>query len=155
MKKKYRRGVGIFLINKKNQLWVGKRIDTRNDYWQMPQGGIDGAESPEDAMKRELMEETGVKYNYKVIGRTKNWLTYELPLDLVDSVWSGKYLGQQQIWFACRFSGADNQIDINRYGKPEFSSWKWISPSRCLDLVIPFKKDMYRSIMKEFDSLLN
>ena len=136
----YRKGVGIFLVNQKNQLWVGKRIDANNNFWQMPQGGIDGSESPEDAMKRELMEETGIKNNYKIITKTKNWLKYQLPSELVNIVWKGKYVGQKQIWFACRFSGDDAQIDINSNGNPEFCSWKWIAPFDCINIVVPFKK---------------
>ena len=109
MKQKYRKGVGIFLINKRNQLWVGKRSDYKNEYWQMPQGGIDGPESPENAMKRELMEETGLNKSYKIISKTSSWLEYKLPRELVNEVWNGKYIGQKQIWFACRFFGKDDQ----------------------------------------------
>ena len=115
MKQKYRKGVGIFLINKRNQLWVGKRFDYKNEYWQMPQGGIDEPESPENAMKRELMEETGLNKNYKIISKTGSWLEYKLPQELVNEVWNGKYIGQKQIWFACRFFGNDDQVDIKKF----------------------------------------
>ena len=152
MKQKYRKGVGIFLLNKKNQLWVGKRFDYKNEYWQMPQGGIDELESPEKAMKRELMEETGLNKNYKIISKTNSWLEYKLPQNLVNEVWGGKYVGQKQIWFACRFLGNDNQIDIEKFNKPEFCEWRWINPKDCLDLVVPFKKILYRKILKNFNS---
>ena len=117
MTQKYRKGVGIFLINKRNQLWVGKRSDYKNEYWQMPQGGIDGTESPEKAMRRELMEETGLEENYKIITKTSDWLDYKLPQELINEVWNGKYIGQKQIWFACRFFGNDDQVDIKKYLK--------------------------------------
>ena len=150
MKQKYRKGIGIFLINKKNQLWLGRRFDYKNEYWQMPQGGIDEFESPENAMKRELMEETGLQENYKIIRRKKNWLEYKLPPDLVSVVWNGKYIGQKQIWFACRFFGNDNEINISNFIKPEFCDWKWIDPHKCLDLVVPFKRALYKKILKNF-----
>ena len=140
MKKKYRKGVGIFLINKRNQLWVGKRCDYKNEYWQMPQGGIDDLESPEKAMKRELMEETGLNENYEIIDKTSEWLKYNLPKDLVEVVWGGKYIGQKQLWYACRFLGHDNQIDINKFENPEFCRWRWIKPLDCLKFVVPFKR---------------
>ncbi len=154
MTKKYRKGVGIFLINDKNEVWVGKRFDYKNEYWQMPQGGIDDFESPEKAMKRELMEETGLQENYKIIGKTNKWLKYNLPKDLVNEVWNGKYVGQRQIWFACRFFGHDRQINLNKFDKPEFCKWKWINPMDCIRLVVPFKKKLYNSVINEFSKFL-
>ena len=155
MKKEYRRGVGIFLINQENKLWVGKRIDLKSDYWQMPQGGIDALETPEIAMRRELMEEVGLQEGYKIIGKTKDWLRYHLPEDLVKIVWQGKYIGQKQIWFACRFFGNDNQINIDKDDKPEFSCWKWINPFDATKFVVPFKKELYGSILKQFGKHLD
>ena len=151
----YRRGVGIFLINSENKLWVGKRLDYKNDYWQMPQGGIDNKETPEKAMKRELMEETGLKTDYKIIGKTKKWLKYKLPKELMSVIWKGKYVGQKQIWFACRFEGNDNQIDIKGFGKPEFCEWKWINPFESIELVVPFKKKLYISVINEFKQFVD
>ena len=153
MKQKYRKGVGIFLINQKNQLWVGKRFDYKNEYWQMPQGGIDGLESPEKAMKRELMEETGLRKSYKIISKTSEWLEYKLPQELVNDVWNGKYIGQKQIWFACRFFGDDDQVDIKSFRNPEFCEWRWINPVDCLDLVVPFKRALYKKVLKNFKNL--
>ena len=155
MTERYRKGVGIFLINKNNEIWVGKRLDFKNKYWQMPQGGIDKLESPEVAMRRELMEETGLSDNYKVICRTKKWLEYRLPENQIHKVWNGKYVGQKQLWFACRFLGNDNDINLNKFEKPEFCEWRWIKPSDCLKHVVPFKKEMYNNIFQEFSGLLN
>lgn len=155
MSKRYRKGVGVFLLNQNKKLWVGKRMDLNNEYWQMPQGGIDGEETPVQAMKRELMEETGLEKNYKIIGKTNNWLKYNLPENLVNVVWEGKYLGQEQIWFACSFLGNDNQININLFKKPEFCKWKWIDPLDSLRLVVPFKRRLYKSIIDEFSIFFN
>ena len=154
MSQKYRKGIGIFLLNEKNKLWVGKRIDYKNKYWQMPQGGIDDLESPLNAMKRELFEETGLKESYEVIGKTSKWLTYNLPRDIVNVVWDGKFIGQKQIWFACRFKGEDDQIDINRFKNPEFCEWMWIDPSEILKLVVPFKKKLYIKVLSQFKSFI-
>ncbi len=150
MSKEYRKGVGIFLINEKSQLWVGKRFDYKNEYWQMPQGGIDGSESPENAMKRELMEETGLNRNYEIIDKTSQWLKYKLPNNLVRMVWGGRYIGQKQLWFACRFFGEDKQINISKYENPEFCKWRWIEPLDCLKLVVPFKRVLYKQVLKSF-----
>jgi len=147
-----RKGIGIFLLNSKKQLWIGKRIDVKNDYWQMPQGGIDNNESPLQAMKREMKEETGITENFNVITETKEWLSYELPKDLVNVVWGGKYLGQKQKWFACNFFGEDDEIKLDKH-KPEFMDWKWIKPEHVLDLVVPFKRKMYEEILQNFESL--
>tara|TARA_X000000368_G_scaffold365718_1_gene312124 strand:+ start:479 stop:943 length:465 start_codon:yes stop_codon:yes gene_type:complete len=147
-----RKGIGIFLLNSKKQLWIGKRIDVKNDYWQMPQGGIDNNESPLQAMKREMKEETGITENFNVITESKEWLSYELPKDLVNAVWGGKYLGQKQKWFACNFFGKDDEIKLDKH-KPEFMDWKWIKPDNVLDLVVPFKRKMYEKILRNFESL--
>ena len=111
----YRKGVGIFLLNKSNKLWVGKRIDYKNNYWQMPQGGIDDSESEKQAMKRELGEEVGIKKNYEILMESKEWLSYDLPDYLKNLVWDGKYVGQVQKWFACKFHGNDNEIDLETH----------------------------------------
>lgn len=150
MSEKYRKGVGIFLINKNNRLWVGQRLDHKNQYWQMPQGGIDSPETPEDAMKRELMEETGLDHNYEIIGKSSSWLKYNIPSDLVNILWKGKYKGQEQIWFACRFFGKDEQVNLEKYSKPEFYKWKWINPIDVIKFAVPFKKQLYNSVLNEF-----
>ena len=150
MSERYRKGVGIFLINKNNRLWVGQRLDHKNQYWQMPQGGIDSPETPEDAMKRELMEETGLDRNYEIIGKSSSWLKYNIPSDLVNILWKGKYKGQEQIWFACRFFGKDEQVNLEMYSKPEFYKWKWINPIDVIKFAVPFKKKLYSSVLNEF-----
>ena len=155
MSEKYRKGVGIFLINKNNRLWVGQRLDHKNHYWQMPRGGIDSPETPEDAMKRELMEETGLDHNYEIIGKSSSWLKYNIPSDLVNILWKGKYKGQEQIWFACRFFGKDEQVNLNKYSKPEFYKWKWINPIDVIKFAVPFKKKLYSSVLNEFRRFLD
>ena len=118
----------------------------------MPQGGIDNNESPLQAMKREMKEETGITENFNVITESKEWLSYELPKDLVNAVWGGKYLAQKQKWFACNFFGKDDEIKLDKH-KPEFMDWKWIKPDNVLDLVVPFKRKMYEKILRNFESL--
>lgn len=147
----YRNGVGIFLLNKNKKLWVGKRINSSSQFWQMPQGGIDFGEKEDDAMKRELKEEVGTN-NVKILMKCENWFQYDLPSDLKKSIWNGKYKGQRQKWYACELIDHDNQININ-YHKPEFCEWKWIEPELVLDLVIPFKKKMYKEILETFSNL--
>ena len=150
--KKYRKGVGIFLINSDKKLWVGKRIEPKSKYWQMPQGGIDQNESPFLAMRRELHEEVGIDKDYTVIKESTKWFQYQLPKNLIDVIWKGKYLGQKQKWFACKFHGNDNDIDLNLH-IPEFSTWKWINPLESIDLVVPFKKKLYKDILEDFKEL--
>ena len=147
----YRNGVGIFLLNKEKKLWIGKRIDDEKDFWQMPQGGVDVKESDSEAMMRELKEEIGTN-NIKVLDKSEEKLFYDLPKELISKVWSGRYKGQAQQWYACDFIGSDNEIDLN-YHKPEFSEWKWVEPEKILDLVIPFKKNMYEKILRAFKKL--
>ena len=150
--KSYRKGVGIFLLNANHQLWVGKRIDFKSNYWQMPQGGIDKNELPVDAMKRELMEEVGISNNYEIIRETSSWLKYKLPTNILRKVWNGKFIGQTQKWFACKFNGNNNEINLNTH-YPEFSDWQWIKPDDSLKLVVPFKRKLYRDILEDFKDL--
>ena len=150
--KDFRKGIGVFLINEKNQLWVGKRIDFKNDYWQMPQGGIDNDEDPKEAMIRELGEEVGIKKNYEILMELEQWLSYLLPDSLKKVVWEGRYVGQIQKWFACRFYGKDEEINLETH-KPEFKDWKWIKPQDVMKSVIPFKKKLYRDVLKGFENL--
>ena len=144
----YRNGVGIFLLNKEKKLWIGKRVDNNEDFWQMPQGGIDPKESDSEAMMRELKEEIGTN-NIKVLCKSEEKFFYDLPKEFINKVWSGRYKGQAQQWYACEFIGSDNEINLN-YHKPEFSEWKWIEPEKILDLVIPFKKNLYKKILDAF-----
>ena len=150
--KDFRKGIGVFLINTNNQLWVGKRIDFKNDYWQMPQGGIDNNENPRQAMIRELSEEVGIKKNYEILMEREGWLSYSLPSSLKKIVWDGRYVGQIQKWFACKFFGKDQEFDLETH-KPEFEELKWIRPEDAVKLVVPFKKKLYRDVLKGFENL--
>jgi putative (di)nucleoside polyphosphate hydrolase len=144
----YRRGVGIMLFNREGFVFVAKRRDTEGDAWQMPQGGIDGTEEPRAAALRELEEEIGTK-NAELVAETRNWLLYDLPDDLVGKVWGGKYRGQAQKWFAARFLGGDAEIDLAKHHDPEFSEWKWVPMEQLPELIVGFKRDLYRSIVGE------
>ena len=154
MKKKeempLRLGVGIVLLNDNNEVFVGKRIDNPKDFWQMPQGGVDKSENFLDAAKRELEEETSIK-NVKLIKEIEDWLTYELPKDLLGKIWKGKYRGQKQKWFIMKFLGNKNEININTK-KPEFLNWKWINPSKLPKVAVDFKINIYEKISKELST---
>lgn len=144
----YRKGVGVFLLNKKKQVWVGKRLDIKNNFWQMPQGGIDFGESEKEAMMRELSEEIGTN-NIKILGTSRDWLNYDLPNELVGKIWKGRYVGQSQMWFACELKGNENEINLNT-SAPEFVDWKWIKPQLLIKYVIPFKRELYKKILEIF-----
>ena len=146
-----RLGVGIALLNHENKVFVGKRIDNPKKYWQMPQGGIDKNESFVEAAKRELEEETGVK-TIKILKEFDGWLIYDLPKNLIDKIWKGRYRGQKQKWFIMKFLGKNNEINI-RTKNPEFLDWKWIDPSDLPKVVVNFKSDIYKKLAKELTSL--
>lgn len=145
----YRPCVGVMLANKDGLIFAGTRIDTP-DAWQMPQGGIDEGEEPREAALRELWEETGVDPALAVIeAQTEDWLTYDLPPELLGRVWKGRYRGQKQLWFLMRFNGSDDQIDIATE-HPEFSKWDWLTPDALIEHIVPFKRDIYRQIIETF-----
>ena len=144
-------GVGIILLNHENNILVGKRIDNPNNFWQMPQGGVDENENFLQAAKRELEEETGVK-SVRLIKELEGWLEYDLPKNLLGKLWKGKYRGQKQKWFIMKFLGNNNEININTKN-PEFLSWKWINPSELSDIAVSFKVDIYKKIQKEIESM--
>ena len=146
-----RSGVGIVLLNEKNKVFVGKRIDNPGNFWQMPQGGIDKNESYLEAAKRELKEETGV-VTVKVIKELDEWLSYNLPKNLLGKIWGGKYRGQKQKWFIMKFLGKNNEINI-KTKKPEFLEWKWIEPSKLPRIAVNFKINIYKKLAKELVSL--
>jgi len=146
-----RSGVGIVLLNEKNKVFVGKRIDNPGNFWQMPQGGIDKNESYLEAAKRELKEETGV-VTVKVIKELDEWLSYNLPKNLLGKIWGGKYRGQKQKWFIMKFLGKNNEINI-KTKKPEFLEWKWIEPSKLPRIAVNFKINIYKKMAKELVSL--
>lgn len=146
----YRDGVGIALLNRDDLVFVGRRIDQTAEAWQMPQGGIDPGEDPLEAVLREMEEEIGVKPALaEVIAESRGWLIYDLPPDLADKVWGGRYRGQRQKWYLARFQGRDSDIDIAT-AHPEFNRWRWI-PFRSLpDMIVPFKRPIYELIVAEF-----
>ena len=148
-----RLGVGVVLLNSDNKVFVGKRIDNPLNFWQMPQGGVDGNENLLYAANRELKEETGVK-STELIKEIDNWLTYELPKNLLGKIWKGKYRGQKQKWFIMRFVGDEEEINI-KTKNAEFKEWKWIDVNQLLNVVVRFKHDVYKTIVKELNILLN
>ena len=149
------------LLNAQNQTFVGRRADRHGasegagQWWQMPQGGMDEGEAPEDAARRELYEETGVR-SARFIAQTRDWLTYDLPPELVGVAWKGRYRGQRQMWFAARFEGADSEIDLEAHPDhaAEFDAWRWVSVPDLPDLVVPFKRAVYAAVVAEFAPIL-
>ena len=147
----YRLGVGLVLFNAEGLVWAGRRIDQKGDAWQMPQGGIDDGETPEEAVLRELEEEIGTG-KAEIIAESGDWLTYELPPELVGVAWKGRYRGQKQKWFALRFTGQDSDIRIDTE-HPEFAEWRWVEFERLIELIVPFKRELYQQITAEFTAL--
>ncbi len=147
----YRRGVGMMLFNARGEVFVAKRIDTISDAWQMPQGGIDAGEDPRTACMRELHEEIGTDHA-TILAESAEWYAYDLPDHLVPKIWKGQYRGQEQKWFALRFDGADSSINIETE-HPEFCEWKWVPIDSLPDLIVPFKRDLYAALVKEFRHL--
>ena len=156
----YRPCVGVMLLNQDNKVWVGRRmqIDKHDDegggmWWQMPQGGIDKGEDGETAALRELYEETGAK-SATIIREASTTFKYDLPDHLIGVAWKGKFRGQEQRWFALRFTGPDSEIDISGLGHPaEFDEWRWADMSELADLIVPFKKDVYTKVVADFTDL--
>ena len=143
----YRRGVGVMLINPAGQVWVGRRIDNPGDAWQMPQGGMDDGEEPWATAKRELEEETGIRPDLiELIAESPERLRYDLPEDLMGKFWKGRFRGQLQNWFLCRFLGSDADVNIATE-HAEFDAWKWVDPQTLPDLIVPFKREMYRHLL--------
>lgn len=156
----YRPCVGVVLLNREGLVWIGRRVskwsgDQSEHRWQMPQGGIDEGENPEDAAFRELLEEIGTA-NAEILAETSGWLTYDLPAEALGIALKGKYRGQRQKWFAMRFLGEDSEIDISeRPGhKAEFSEWRWAPMGEAVESVVPFKQSVYREVEREFSALL-
>ena len=144
-------GVGIILLNKKNKVFVGKRIDNPKNFWQMPQGGVNQNENLLHAAKRELEEETGIK-SVELVKELKEWLQYDLPKNLLGKIWEGKYRGQNQKWFIMNFIGKDDEINI-KTKNPEFLDWKWIKISELPKIAVNFKIELYKKIKEELESL--
>jgi putative (di)nucleoside polyphosphate hydrolase len=147
---RYRRGVGVMLLNSQGKVFVGARIDNTDEAWQMPQGGIDKGEEPWATALREMEEETGIPTHLvERIATCPERMKYDLPKELRGKLWGGKYKGQDQDWFLARFLGRDEDINI-RTKHPEFREWKWIEPERLPDLIVPFKRELYRRLLREF-----
>ena len=147
-----RNGVGIVVLNKKNKVFVAKRIDNPKDFWQMPQGGVDKGEDFIKAAYRELEEETNIR-SVKLIKELDDTITYELPNHLLGIIWKGKFKGQTQKWYIMRFLGTDSEINL-KTNHPEFLEWKWIDIENITDKVVDFKLHVYEKIKKELKKLV-
>jgi len=144
-------GVGIVLLNSKNKVFVGKRIDNPKNFWQMPQGGVEKNEDLLKAAKRELEEETAIK-SVKLIKKLNGWLEYNLPKDLLGKIWQGKYRGQKQKWFIMKFEGKSEEINV-KTKNPEFLDWKWIDSSKLPIVAVNFKVNIYKKLNEEINFL--
>jgi putative (di)nucleoside polyphosphate hydrolase len=148
-----RNGVGIVVLNKRNEVFVAKRIDNQKNFWQMPQGGVDKGEEYLAAAYRELKEETSIK-NVDLIKELEGLISYELPKNLLGIIWKGKYRGQKQKWFVVRFLGQDSEINI-KTKNPEFCEWKWINLENITDFVVDFKLHVYEDVKKKVKEIIN
>tara|TARA_B100000963_G_scaffold6079_1_gene4745 strand:+ start:727 stop:1203 length:477 start_codon:yes stop_codon:yes gene_type:complete len=148
-----RSGVGIVVINKKNKVFVARRIDNPKNFWQMPQGGVDEGENFLNAAYRELEEETSIK-SVELIQELEGTITYELPNHLLGIIWKGKYRGQKQKWFLMKFIGDDNEINI-KTKKPEFLEWKWIEIDQLTEVVVDFKLHVYKEVKEKVKKIIN
>lgn len=150
----YRPCVGMMLVNMEGKVFVGQRLDNEVEAWQMPQGGIDRGEEPRDTALRELGEETGIASDLvNIIAKAREEMFYDLPDDLIGKVWGGKYRGQRQTWFLMRFLGTDTDVNI-RTEHQEFRDWRWVMPEELPELIVPFKKKLYRDLVQEFQHLI-
>lgn len=146
----YRPAAGVMLINREGRVFVAQRRDSTLEAWQMPQGGLDEGEEPQAGALRELEEETGISASLvEIIARCPVELYYDLPDDLVGKMWGGKWGGQRQMWFLCRFVGRDEDVNLETE-EPEFRAWKWADPEELPAMIVPFKKKLYEEILEAF-----
>jgi len=146
-------GVGIALLNNKNKIFVGKRIDNAKSFWQMPQGGVHINENYLDAAKRELKEETSIK-SVELIKELDGWLKYNLPENLLGKVWKGKYGGQKQKWFIMKFLGEDHEVNV-KTKDPEFLEWKWINIDEITSVAVNFKLSIYKKVKEQIKEIIS
>ena len=150
----YRPAAGIMLLNHDGKVFVGQRLDSTLEAWQMPQGGLDEGEDPVEGAYRELEEETGINRTLvEIVARCPIELTYDLPEDLIGKLWKGRWRGQRQTWFLARFLGADEDVDIAT-ADPEFRAWKWAEPAELPAMIVPFKKQLYTDVLEAFRAWL-
>lgn len=151
----YRPCAGVMLLNSERRVFVGQRMDSSSEAWQMPQGGIDKGEDAETAAFRELEEETGIASSKaSLVAKASSELLYDLPDELIGKIWKGKYRGQRQSWFLMHFEGSDDDVNIET-SHQEFRAWKWAEPATLPDLIVPFKRELYRALLVEFGTYLN
>jgi putative (di)nucleoside polyphosphate hydrolase len=150
----YRPAAGVMLLNRDGKVWVGQRLDSTLEAWQMPQGGLDPGEAAEDGALRELEEETGIgRDKVEIVARCGEQLLYDLPDDLLGKVWKGRWRGQSQAWFLMRFLGEDTDVNLQTK-EPEFRAWRWAEPADLPELIVPFKQGLYRDVLKAFAAWL-
>ncbi|WP_276317301.1 RNA pyrophosphohydrolase [Alexandriicola marinus] len=150
----YRPCVGVMLVNAEGRVFVGQRRDWPEPAWQMPQGGIDEGEPAREAALRELEEETGVSRDLvRIEHETAGWIPYDLPLEIVNKRWKGRFRGQEQKWFLMRFLGTDDQVNIET-AEPEFSVWRWADPKDLVPGIVPFKREVYARVLDELGDLI-
>ena len=150
----YRPAVGVMLLNADDLVFVGQRLDSTLEAWQMPQGGTDPGEEPRDAALRELEEETGIRRELvDLLACASRTLDYDLPADLVGKLWKGRYRGQRQTWYLARFLGRDEDVNLATH-EPEFRAWRWVDAYELPRLIVPFKRALYEAVLEEFADYL-
>ena len=150
----YRPAVGVMLVNDAGKVWVGQRLDSSLEAWQMPQGGLDPGETAREGALRELGEETGIAPSLaEIVAEAKQELTYDLPHDLIGKIWKQKWRGQRQTWFLARFLGTDADVRIDT-PHPEFRAWKWAEPAELPAMIVPFKQRLYEQVLEAFGEWL-
>ena len=153
MTNKYRKCVGMMILNTHKEILVGRRLDHPSGYWQMPQGGIDDNENPKEAVWREMLEEIGTN-KAELIKISNQWINYDIPSETLKTLpWGDIYIGQTQKWFAFLFLGEDNDINVGT-DNPEFSEWKWTRMDSIVDSIVPFKRNVYAIILEEFKDII-